>query len=61
MRSSSGRGRFGIFDTFANATGHNTHLGGDIAKGFGARVNELIAVPPQVKRVEILASTPFKG
>ena len=56
-----GPGRFGIFDTFANEAGRNAHLGGDIAKALGARANELFAVSPQVEKVEILASTPFKG
>jgi quinol monooxygenase YgiN len=54
-------GRFGIFDTFANEAGRNAHLGGDIAKALGARANELFAVSPQVQKVEIIASTPFKG
>ena len=56
-----GPGRFGIFDTFANEAGRNSHLGGDIAKALGARANELFAVSPQVQKVEIIASTPFKG
>jgi quinol monooxygenase YgiN len=56
-----GPGRFGIFDTFANEAGRNAHLGGDIAKALGARANELFAVSPQVQKVEIMASTPFKG
>ena len=56
-----GPGRFGIFDTFANEAGRNAHLGGDIAKALGARASELFGVPPQVQKVEILASTPFKG
>jgi quinol monooxygenase YgiN len=56
-----GPGRFGIFDTFANEAGRNAHLSGDIAKALGARANELFAVSPQVQKVEIIASTPFKG
>jgi len=36
-------------------------LSGDIAKALGARASELFAVPPQVQKVEILASTTFKG
>ena len=56
-----GPGRFGIFDTFANEADRNAHLGGDIAKALGARANELFAVSPQVQKVEIIASTPFKG
>jgi len=56
-----GPGRFGIFDTFAKEAGRNAHLSGDIAKALGARASELFAVPPEVQKVEILASTPFKS
>jgi quinol monooxygenase YgiN len=56
-----GPGKFGIFDTFANEAGRNAHSNGDIAKALGARASELFAVPPQVAKVEILASTPLKG
>ena len=56
-----GPGRFGIFDTFANEAGRNAHLNGDIAKPLGARASELFAVPPQVEKVEVLASIPLKG
>ncbi len=54
-------GKFRIFDTFENEAGRNAHLSGEIAKALGARASELFAVPPQVQRVEILASTPLKG
>ena len=37
------------------------HLSGEIAKALGARANELLAVPPQIEKVEVLASTPLKG
>jgi quinol monooxygenase YgiN len=56
-----GPGRFGIFDTFANEAGRNAHLTGEIAKALGARANELFATPPQIEKVEILASTPLKN
>jgi quinol monooxygenase YgiN len=56
-----GPGKFGIFDTFANEEGRNAHLSGEIAKALGARAKELFAVPPQVEKVEVLASTPLKG
>jgi len=55
-----GPAKFGIFDTFANEAGRNAHLTGEIAKTLGARANELFTVPPQVAKVEILASTPLK-
>ena len=51
---------FGIFDTFANEGGRNAHLTGEIAKNLTARANELFAVPPQLEKVEVLASTPLK-
>jgi len=55
-----GSGKFGIFDTFANEGGRNAHLTGEIAKALGARANELFAAPPQIEKVEVLASTPLK-
>src|SRR5579864_9321788 len=56
-----GPGKFGIFDTIANEAGRNAHLTGEIAKKLTARAGELFAVPPQVEKVEVLASTPSKG
>jgi quinol monooxygenase YgiN len=56
-----GARKFGIFDSFANEAGRNTHLTGEIAKALGSRAGELFAVSPQVDKVEILASTPLKG
>jgi len=56
-----GPGKVGIFDTFANEAGRNAHLSSEIAKALGARAGELLAVPPQIEKVEVLASTPFKG
>ena len=53
-----GAAKFGIFDTFANEGGRNAHVTGEIAKALTARANELFAVPPQVEKVEILASKP---
>jgi quinol monooxygenase YgiN len=55
-----GPGKLGIFDTFENEVDRNAHLTGDIAKALGARASELFAVPPQIEKVEILASTPSK-
>ena len=53
--------KFGIFDTFASEDGRNAHLSGEIANALGARANELFATPPQIEKVEILASTPLKS
>ena len=56
-----GPGKFGIFDTFADEGGRNAHMSDAIAKALGARANELLAVPPRIEKVEVLASTPSKG
>jgi len=56
-----GPGKFGIFDTFANEEGRNAHLTGEIAKALGVEAKKLFRIPPQVEKVEVLASTPFKG
>jgi hypothetical protein len=56
-----GPGKFGIFDTFANEENRNAHIGGEIAKALGARANELFGTPPQIEKVEILATTPLKN
>jgi len=55
-----GPGKFAIFDIFTNEEGRTAHLTGEIAQVLGARANELFAVPPQVEKVEVLASTPLK-
>jgi quinol monooxygenase YgiN len=56
-----GAKKFGIFDTFASEDGRNAHLNGEIAKALGARASELFATPPQIDKVEILATTPLKN
>ena len=48
--------RFGIFDTFADESGRNAHLNGEIAKALFASAEELLASPPQIERLEILAA-----
>ncbi len=50
-----GPGRFGIFDTFKNEDGRNAHLTGPIAKALMAKADELLAKPPQIEKVELLA------
>jgi hypothetical protein len=53
--------KFGIFDTFGNEAGRTAHLTGEIAKALTSRASELFAVPPQIDKVEVLASTPLKS
>ena len=47
---------FGIFDTFRDEDGRNAHLSGEIAKALFAKADELLAKPPQVEKVEVLAA-----
>ena len=51
-----GPAKFGIFDTFKDEAGRNAHLSGEIAKALFAKADELLAKPPQVEKLEILAS-----
>lgn len=51
-----GRGEYGIFDAFPDEAGRDAHLGGAVAAGLMARADELLAQPPRIERVEVLAS-----
>jgi quinol monooxygenase YgiN len=46
---------FGIFDTFESESGRQAHLNGEIAKALMANAEELLAQPPQIDPVDILA------
>jgi quinol monooxygenase YgiN len=52
----AGPSTFGIFDTFADEDGRSAHLNGAIAKALLASAEELLASPPQIQMVEILAN-----
>jgi len=51
-----GSARFGIFDTFPDSAGRQAHLSGPIAKALMANADELLAKPPQIEMLDILAS-----
>jgi quinol monooxygenase YgiN len=50
-----GPSRFGIFDTFADQSGRDAHLSGQIAKALFAKAEELFVKPPTIDQPEILA------
>jgi quinol monooxygenase YgiN len=50
-----GPSTFGIFDTFTDETGRDTHLGGEIAKALMDRAPGLLAVGPVIEKVDLLA------
>jgi len=46
---------FGIFDAFADESGREAHLAGAVAKALMAKAPELLAKPPSIERIEVLA------
>lgn len=47
---------FGIFDSFDGDEGRDAHLSGRVAEALGANAAELLASPPSIEKVDILAS-----
>lgn len=46
---------FGIFDTFNDEKGREAHLNGKIAAALMEHAGELLAKPPQIEKVDLLA------
>ncbi len=51
-----GPSSFGIFDTFPDDAGRQAHLAGQVAAALVAKAPELLASPPTIEKVEILAA-----
>jgi quinol monooxygenase YgiN len=51
-----GSSTFGIFDAFPSDAGRQAHLKGPIAAALMAKASELLAEPPSIEQVDILAS-----
>jgi quinol monooxygenase YgiN len=51
-----GDGQYGIFDTFANESGRDVHLRGEVARQLIAKAAELLAEPPIIHKLDVLAS-----
>ena len=47
---------FGIFDAFPDEAGRDAHLAGKVAEALMAKAGELFASPPQIVKVDVLAS-----
>jgi len=47
---------FGIFDAFPDEAGRQAHLEGEIARNLGKAASELLARPPEITKLDILAS-----
>ena len=51
-----GPSTFGIFDAFPDEAGRKAHLAGPIAAALMAKAPELLAEPPQIEQVDVLAA-----
>jgi len=51
-----GPATFAIFDAFADDRGRQAHLEGPIAKALMAKASELLAEPPKIEHVDVLAA-----
>ncbi|HTX42555.1 MAG TPA: antibiotic biosynthesis monooxygenase [Acidobacteriaceae bacterium] len=49
-------GHYSIFDTFADEEGRQAHLNGEIAKALMARADELLAKPPKIHKIDLVAA-----
>ena len=47
---------FGIFDAFPNESGRQAHLTGRVAAALMSKAPDLLAQPPTIERVDILAA-----
>jgi quinol monooxygenase YgiN len=51
-----GPSTFGIFDAFAGESGRQAHLSGPIAAALMAKAADLLAEPPSIEKVDVLAA-----
>jgi quinol monooxygenase YgiN len=50
------KNEFGIFDAFPDDAGRKAHLSGPIAAALMAKAGELLASPPKIEQVDLLAA-----
>ncbi len=51
-----GPSTFGIFDAFPDENGRQAHLSGRVAAALMAKASELLASPPSIEKVDVLAA-----
>jgi quinol monooxygenase YgiN len=51
-----GPSTFGIFDAFPDDAGRQAHLTGRVAAALMAKAGELLAQPPSIEKVDVLAA-----
>ena len=50
-----GQSTFGIFDAFPDDSGRKAHLSGRVAAALMAKASDLLAQPPAIENVDVLA------
>ena len=50
------KSEFGIFDAFPDDGGRKAHLNGPIAAALMAKAGELLAEPPRIEQVDVMAA-----
>ena len=51
-----GPSTFGIFDVFPDESGRQAHLTGRVAAALMAKASDLLAEPPAIEKIDVLAS-----
>lgn len=51
-----GPSTFGIFDAFTDEAGRQAHLAGQVAAALMAKAPELLATPPKIEKVDVVAA-----
>ena len=51
-----GPSTFGIFDAFPTESGREAHLNGKVAAALMAKASDLLAKPPVIEKVDVLAA-----
>ena len=51
-----GPSTFGIFDAFPDESGRQAHLSGQVAAALMAKAPDLLAEPPSIEKVDVLAA-----
>jgi quinol monooxygenase YgiN len=51
-----GQSSFGIFDAFPDDSGRQAHLTGKVAAALMAKASDLLAQPPAIEKVDVLAA-----
>lgn len=52
----TGPSTFGIFDTFLDDSGRQAHLDGRVAAALMSKAADLLATPPRIEKVDVLAA-----